>query len=441
MDAHTSDWQEFTRCQKILHDAYLRLCKCKKENEIYKGIVETGKYKLDIDRIGVLLFDIKKNVMLGNWGTDEEGNIIDQSDYVGTLEHDKWAVESLKHRDYVYVNYDFELRNRGQIIGKGWNALASFYDGDEPIGWVACDNYLKHKPLPDWKREIIGELGRITGQLVNRFRQENRLQVLLEKRSLELAARQKQLIEAEKLASLGGLVAGVAHELNTPLGVALTAVSFISDQDKSILEDYNSGNLRKNNLVSSLEANIKSADLAIKSLDRVNMLLRNFKQLSFQENQGAGEHTNLHDLVETIFKGIKTDYPGISIELKNNIPAEFIVYSENALFLQVFNHLIRNSFIHGFHSKTNGCICVSIKEKDDVFRIEYKDDGHGISENDIIHIFDPFFTTRRFDNNIGLGLSIIYNLIAKADGAICASPGDNQGLAFIIDLPGRLKKA
>lgn len=440
MDTDKSDWQEFTRCQKILHDVYLSLCKCKTEKEIYKGIVETGKYKLDIDRIGVLLFDIEKNLMLGNWGTDEEGYIKDQSDYVGTLEHDEWAVESIKHRDYVYVNYDFELRNRGEVIGQGWNALASFYDGEEPIGWVACDNFLTAQPLPDWKREIIGELGRITGQLVNRFRQESRLQKLLEKRSLELAARQKQLIDAEKLASLGSLVAGVAHELNTPLGVALTAVSFIGDQDRAILENFNSGQLREKSLVSFLEANIKSADMAVKSLERVNMLLNNFKQLSYQENNGRSEPLHLHDLIDTIFKGIKTDYSGKAVVLKNNIPADQIVYSENALFLQTFNHLIRNSFIHGFHASNSGSISISSTRIDGYLRIEYKDDGEGIPKNGAIHIFDPFFTTRRIENYVGLGLSIVYNLIAKAGGCISVSALNGPGLWFSIDIPDRLIK-
>lgn len=427
-----SDWEEFVEYQKILHDIYLDLYPYKDEKQIYKRIVEDGIQKLKLDRIGILLFSIEDNLMLGSWGTDENGIIVDQSDYKSNLDNEKWCLEALKRRNYVAVHYDYPLRNMGEDIGLGWNAVAAFYDGDKPIGWIACDNYFTKTPLPPWKKEIIGELGRITGRLVSRIRQEGRLQGMVDEKTRSLQESQKQLIEAEKMASLGALVAGVSHELNTPVGIALTAASHITDSTNGIKSRIENNELRKKELIDFLNSNLQSGNLTVSSLKRASDLVNSFKKLAIDRTSEVKMDINLYDLIETIAISLKYTQPNVNIAFNNFIDKNLHLYSYTGDFVQIFTNLIQNSITHGFEGESGGTVTILTKVKKDLLYITYCDDGKGLQGVDLKKIYEPFYTTKRHKGGTGLGLSIIYNLVLKLNGKIKIMDG-SKGLCFEME--------
>lgn len=427
-----SDWEEFVECQKILHDIYLELCNEKDEKEIFRKIVEEGILKLNIDRIGIVLFSIEDNLMVGSWGTDDNGNIVDQSDFKSNLDNEKWCLDALKRRNYVAVNYDDPLRNMGKDIGYGWNAVAAFYDGDKPIGWVACDNYFSKAPLLPWKKEIIGELGRITGRLISRTRQETRLQTMVDERTKSLEERQEQLIEAEKLASLGALVAGVSHELNTPVGIALTAASHIEESTTHIKEKFEHNELRKKELIDFFNVNIRSGKITVSALKKASDLVNSFKRLAVDRSAEVKADINLYDLIETIAISLRYNQPNISVTFNNNVDRELHIFSYTSDFIQIFSNLIQNSIMHGFKGESGGTVTIASKVKKHTLKIKYSDDGTGLINVDKNRIFEPFYSTRRNKGGVGLGLSIVYNLVTKLDGTIKVSNG-HKGLSFELN--------
>lgn len=419
-----TDWELFVEDQKILHEIFLDLYKCKTEKQIYKRVVEDGLGRLNFDRIGVLLFSIEDNIMLGSWGTDDHGKIIDQSDFRSDLENEEWALEALHRKNYVAVNYECELRDRGREIGVGWNAVSAFFDNDKPIGWIACDNYFSHTSLPPWKKEIIGELGRITGQLVSRIRQKNRLQELVADRTKELKESQKNLIEAEKIASLGALVAGVSHELNTPVGVALTAASFITESSERIKSRIKEDLVKKDELVNFIEDNLESGNITVSSLKKAVELVNSFKQLAVDQTSEVKRDINLYDLINRIYASVKYSRKDLELNLVNNIDKEIHLFSTVGDFVQIFTNLMQNSIVHGFNNRKKGSIYLSSVIKDNNLVIDFKDNGVGIPENQLSRIFEPFYTTDRSKGGTGLGLSIIYNMVRKLGGTIEAIHGD-----------------
>lgn len=423
-----SDWELFIEDQRILHHIYLDLCKCKTEKEIYRNIVECSLKFLDLDRVGILLLSVEDDSMQGSWGTDDKRNVVDQSDYKSNLKKMDWGLDSIIKKDCVAVKYD-SLWNRDRCIGQGWNALATFFDGDKPIGWIACDNFFNKRPLYPWKKEILGELGRVLGQLVSKLRQETRLQELVSERTKELKESQKNLVEAEKLASLGGLVAGVAHELNTPVGVALTAVSYMAGYTEEINIKFDNNRLKKNDLIKYIEDQMESSRVALSSLERAGSLINTFKLLAADQSAEDKRLFSLKLLIDALFNSIKLNYRNINLKLNNSIDNHFELYSYSSDFVQIFTHLIENSIVHGFNNMDSGEMWVEAKIKNENLIINFSDNGKGIPKEQIKKVFEPFYTTGRHKGDTGLGLSIIHNVIVMLGGKIEVEPA-TPGLIF-----------
>lgn len=429
-----TDWEYFVEDQKILHETYMELCSCKTEEEVYHKVVECGKNRLGLDRIGVLLFSIKENQMVGSWGTDERGSIVYQGDFHSSLDDEQWALDSITRKNYVAVHYNIVLKNKDKKVGNGWNALSCFFDGKTPVGWIACDNFLSGKPLSPWKKEIIGELGRITGQVVSHMRQEGRLQVMVDERTRELRESQVRLIEAEKMASLGSLVAGMSHLLNTPLGTALTAASMVTQDTLEVQEKLGRNQLKKMELISFLNKNLKGGNITVAALQKAGGLVNQFKQLSSEQTKERKRNFNLYELVEAAGDTIKNEYRECTLQLKNYTARNMVLHSFAGDFLQVFIHLFQNSVVHGFDKKLEGIIEVNSAIEGELLKLNICDNGTGIDTLHLTRAFEPFFTTKRESGGSGLGLSIVYNLVTKLKGQIEMSSPD-KGLKCTLSFP------
>lgn len=429
-----SEWENFVREQKLLNLIYMDLCSCESEKEIYKKVVENCIGRLNIDRVGILLMSIKENKMLGSWGTDSKGNVIDQSFYETDISNDQWSLDAIANRDYVQVRYDSALRNEGKEVGTGWNALCAFFDRDEPVGWIACDNLLTHAPLPKWKKEILGELARMVGRFVSRFRQENNLQELVEQRTEELRISQKKLIEAEKMASLGSLVAGVSHEINTPLGIAITANTYLIDLVNETYEEFRKGTLRKSQLEDLFNRVKDSRTIITTSLNKASEHIINFKKLAVNSSSDNYTVFNLKDTLESVAQALFLDNSETEIKLLNEVEDALEIKACQSDFILIFTNLLENSIHHGFKNKDSGLIGLRSSKTDTYLRIEYRDDGARIDDDILKKMFEPFYTTGRHLGQRGLGLSIIYNLVYKYKGSIDVQ-SNNPGLIFKIQFP------
>lgn len=247
----------------------------------------------------------------------------------------------------------------------------------------------------------------------------------------------EQIVESEKLTSLGSMVAGVTHEINTPIGVSVTSASFMEDQNKSLKRSLENNQLTREMLVDYLEKEGESLKIILISLARVSELTKSFKKLAVEQTSGLESLFHIKELVETVIKSLRYEYKKKDIRFKVICQKDFRINSNPGLFYQIFTNLIMNSLIHGFKDLHSGEIFIEISMKrENMLIIDYRDTGCGVEEHNREKIFEPFFTTQRNTGGSGLGLHIIYNLIVQnLKGTINLDHEYQTGARFILKIP------
>ncbi|WP_086481295.1 sensor histidine kinase [Oceanospirillum sanctuarii] len=240
----------------------------------------------------------------------------------------------------------------------------------------------------------------------------------LEKSLHELEITQNQLIEREKMASLASLISGIAHEINTPLGVAITAGSMLEPTSKS---DYN----------------YEAYKLMQDNLQRVVRLVQVFKQTAAQNGQNRVESVYVKQLLSDVIVGLQQKLQkkqiSVQLECEDNLNWPTITQS----WVQIFHQMIDNSIIHGFEeANPDNLIRISIIETTQGLTVCYEDNGAGMPKDALNKIFEPFHTTKRNTGCTGLGMHIVYNQVSQAlTGSIQAESEPGQGLKIKIQLP------
>jgi len=245
----------------------------------------------------------------------------------------------------------------------------------------------------------------------------------LAKANTKLSSTQAQLIESEKMAALGGLVAGVAHEINTPIGISVTASSHLSDQIAVFNKEYTTGQLKKSSLERLLLNANESSSMIMKNLQRASELITNFKQVAVDQSSEDRRKfeltTYLKELIQSLRPQYKQQGHSIKIISANEIPLN----SFPGVFAQIFTNLIMNSLHHGFIDKTQGEISITLILENNEITIDYCDNGTGLTDQQREKVFEPFYTTARSTGGSGLGMSISYNLVSsKLNGNIKSLP-------------------
>jgi len=244
---------------------------------------------------------------------------------------------------------------------------------------------------------------------------------------------QNKLIESEKMASLGGLVAGVAHEINTPVGISLTGITHLEDLTFHIFQKYKKEEMTQAEFEEYLSTSKELNVLIRKNLDKAASLVRSFKQVavdqSSEEKRTFNLNNYLHEILTSIHSITKKTNININVFCNENIKID----SYPGAFSQIITNLITNSLIHGFEKNEEGDISITVSKEKNKIKLSYKDNGKGIKEENQHKIFDPFFTTNRENGGSGLGLNIIYTLItSKLNGSISCTSTENEGVEFII---------
>jgi signal transduction histidine kinase len=253
-----------------------------------------------------------------------------------------------------------------------------------------------------------------------------------------LARAQEDLVHHEKLAALGSLVAGIAHELNTPIGNSLMVASTFEAQTGDIREHFSKGeNIRRSELVGYLENACTTTEILMRNLQRAADLVTNFKQVAVDQTS-TQRRTFL--LAEVVAGNVLTLLPSIRrtpFEVVQSVPDELMMDSYPGPLGQVIANLVNNALMHAFDGRSEGKVeLVAEYEKPDWIALHVRDDGNGISASNQERIFDPFFTTKMGVGGSGLGLHIVHSIVSDIlGGRISVRSEEGCGTCFTLSLP------
>lgn len=260
--------------------------------------------------------------------------------------------------------------------------------------------------------------------------------VELEKTIENLKLTQEQLIYSEKMASLGNLVAGIAHEINTPIGVGLTGITHFIEITKEINTLYDKKDISEDEFEEYLETSINLANSINKNLMKAADLIKSFKKISVDQSNEDKREFNLHDYTNEFITSMYGTLSKTKIETKVDIDSKIVINSYPGTYVQFLTILLMNSILHGFEEEDVGLVVISAQKNTDSLMICYFDDGKGIPKENLKYIFDPFFTTRKGTGGSGLGLNILYNIVVGSlKGKVKCESEVGMGTKFIITLP------
>ena len=256
-------------------------------------------------------------------------------------------------------------------------------------------------------------------------------------RSLErLKDTQAHLVESEKMASLGNLVAGVAHEINTPLGVGITEASFLRKKTDTLAAQFKSGGLKRSDMNLFLKNARDAADNLLRNLERTARIVEDFKQVAVDRSNERRRVFPLKKQVEEILASLHHKLAAVAPDIIVRCDANLRVDSYPGVFSQIITQLVQNSLHHGFAGTTGGRITLELSREGDDLLFIYADNGKGMPLETAQRIFDPFFTTRRTRGGTGLGMHLVYNLVTrKLGGRITCRSLEGEGVTFTLRLP------
>lgn len=253
---------------------------------------------------------------------------------------------------------------------------------------------------------------------------------------------QVKLIESEKMASLGNLVAGVAHEINTPVGIGITNSSYIDDLTESTKNKLINDTLKKSELEKYLNETQSASVSILSSLKKAADLIQSFKLVSVDQTSDNIRAFNIYEYMQEILMSLSNELKKLNHNIEINCPKDLIITSYPGAFYQIITNLIMNAVIHGFENIERGNIQIIFKRENRNFELRFIDDGRGMEENVVANIFEPFYTTKRGSGGTGLGLHIVFNLVTqKLKGQIKCISSLNKGTEFLIQCPVMLSES
>jgi signal transduction histidine kinase len=377
--------------------------------------MDDGQTILDVNAAWVRLFKRERAYTLGS----------DTHGMWRTLQDRQTAASTLQESGELSRCTAWMLRGGGHedILCEIWGKVIKLRD--ESLLILAYDD-ITAKHL--YEENILGLNASLEQRVVARTRE---LSTALE----QLTVTQNELRRSEKMSSLGSLVAGIAHELNTPIGNSLTVASTLQHHAEQFANALDQGMTRSrlNEFVSSTR---EGAEILMRGLQQAGNLVASFKQVAVDQ---TSEKRRVFTLSETVAEIVLTLGPTLrktSHSVHCTIAADIQMDSYPGALTQIITNLINNALLHAFAEREHGHINISASLQDDRVELSICDDGVGIPTANLSRVFDPFFTTRLGQGGSGLGLSIVYNLVQDIlGGSISASNASQHGACFTLNLP------
>lgn len=247
---------------------------------------------------------------------------------------------------------------------------------------------------------------------------------------------QQRLDEDEKMAALGNLVAGVAHEINTPLGIGVTTSSYMQKVNNDSRTALNEGRFSKKDLIEYMETMNESLELLQYNLERGSNIIQSFKRIAVDQTSEEMEEFNVLQYINNVVISLIHEYKRSNHSIKVICDEAITINSYPGAFAQILTNFIMNSIVHAFKDMDNGSIVIEAYKDENRFILCYSDNGCGISEENKKNLFTPFFTTNKKMGGSGLGLSVVYNLVTKKlNGNISVESEEGKGITFVIKIP------
>ncbi|MEH2111497.1 trifunctional serine/threonine-protein kinase/ATP-binding protein/sensor histidine kinase [Nostoc sp.] len=311
------------------------------------------------------------------------------------------------------------------------------------IGIVYLENNLTTGAFTPERMEVLNLLSSQAAISIENATLYNTLEEKVAERTQELSqvvedlkATQKQLVESEKMSALGGLVAGVAHEINTPVGTSITVASTLADETRSLITAVEQGQLKRSVLNNYLEIAKESTELLLSNLNRAGELVQSFKQVAVDQTSLEERTFLVKQYLEEIVTSLTPKLKQASHTLTVTGDETVRINSYPGALAQIITNLVMNSLNHGYQLHESGQLRIEVKQESECVVIQYSDDGCGIPQENLNKIFEPFFTTARQKGGSGLGLHITYNLVTqKLQGTIDVYSELEKGTIFTVTLP------
>jgi len=311
---------------------------------------------------------------------------------------------------------------------------------------------LKHyqKDLEIIIQERTQELQKSNQQLEDYSQELRKSKVRAEKRTQQIAQKnteienafgqlqkaQTVLVEFEKNAALGRLVAGVAHEVNTPIGITVTAASYLEELTCNIQKSFDNKQITLSEMKQYLDGTNEAIQIILTNTQRSATIIGNFKQIAADQTSFDYHEINLKSYLDRITQSLTPEFKRRPITVNTLCDEQIKLFTLPGALAQVLTNLIMNSLIHGFELEQVGTINIRARKKNDRVVISYQDNGKGVSAENLVKMYEPFYTTKRHDGGTGLGMHIVYNLVTNAlQGQIHSSSLLGEGILFELDLP------
>lgn len=254
----------------------------------------------------------------------------------------------------------------------------------------------------------------------------------------ELQITKDNLVQSEKLASLGALVAGVAHEINTPIGVSLSAASYLAGQIEAFEKTLAANLVRKLDLQNLVDNAKAGTALILHNMERAATLVKSFKQVAADQTSESRREFDLQQSIGEILLSLQPTLRKTGVKLQLDVPQGIRMDGFPGALAQIVSNLVLNALVHAFRPDGIGLVRVwaGAGAHEGEVKLVLEDDGVGIAPENLGRVFDPFFTTRRNQGGTGLGLHIVHNLVYKTMGGsikVISQPG--LGTRFEMRIP------
>jgi len=252
----------------------------------------------------------------------------------------------------------------------------------------------------------------------------------------DLQQAQQSLIQAEKMASLGGLVAGVAHEINTPVGIGLTGASTLASETERLRKLYGEQAMTEDDFLDYLGIAAETARLLLTNMNRAAELIHSFKQVAVDQTSAERRRFDLKAYIEEILNSLTPTVKKRRLAVEVDCPDGIAMNSYPGILSQVLTNLVMNAVVHAYDEHQAGTLRIHVRDLGDEVILAFSDDGKGIPPENLPRIFDPFFTTRRSNGGSGLGLHIVFNVVTGSlNGQVDVASEPGRGTTFNLRFP------
>lgn len=272
-------------------------------------------------------------------------------------------------------------------------------------------------------------------------RHKENLEDIVNERSKELEETLLKLVETKKMAALGELVSGVAHEINTPVGIGVTGATHLNDITRDFENLYISNSLSKSKFELFIKEMKETSKIILSNMIKAASLIKGFKEIAVDQTMDDIRTFNLKEYIDEILLSIHSEVKHTNHKIIVECGEHINVTSYPGAISQILTNLIFNTIKHGFEDIAAGIITISVEDDTNSIQLVYKDNGKGMDKEIIRKIYDPFFTTKRGQGGSGLGMNIVLNLVQKTLlGRIECNSVVNEGTEFKIEFPKQIEE-